>query len=119
MCACVYEKTEHWLIISAIIDRCLFCMSGIIHFHFGSGSWAAIVNGNDDDPEVTLLQSLPTPLCYCVSFSPFYKLSSCEDRVAESTLFLTLGWLSPLLVGLHNPPGFHLATKNLGWKRDK
>ena len=41
MCLCV--KTEHWLIILAIIDWCLFCMSGIIHFHFGSGGWAAIV----------------------------------------------------------------------------
>ena len=39
----VCVKTEHWLIIPAIIDRCLFCVSEFIHFHFGSDGWAVIV----------------------------------------------------------------------------
>ena len=39
VCVLVCVKTQRWLtIIPSIIDWCLFCVSGFVHFHFGSDS---------------------------------------------------------------------------------
>ena len=79
----VCVKTEHWLIIPAIIDRCLFCVSELFTFTLAVVVGLPLNNGGDDDdpesypfavaPNATLLLCffqlnitfLPHTNCHC------------------------------------------------------
>ena len=59
-CVCLCVKTERWLTIPAIIDCCLVLCEWVCSLSLRQSSGC---NRTAVIPKVTLLRSLPTPLC--------------------------------------------------------